>query len=239
MSGKFEHFKIQKISRTENTQADALSKLASALISQEKSKFVEVLDKPSFEIEETLQLSDEGNNWMTDIKNFMAGLYVPSNPKEVVKLNCMKARYKLEDGILFKRSFYRPLLRCLNPEEAMEAIRRLHEGDGVGHIGGHAMVIQLMRQGFFWPTMRANAIEFAKKCEKCQKHGDSILQPTRKLSSMVVAWPFAQWRLDIVDPLPKAPGQIKFLIVAIEYFSKWVEAEPLVKITIEKVKQFI
>lgn len=101
------------------------------------------------------------------------------------------------------------------------------------------MVIQLMRQGFFWPTMRAEAIEFAKKCEKCQKHGDSILQPTRELSSIVVVWPFAQWGLDIVGPLPKAPGQRNFLIVAIDYFSKWVESEPLVAIMTEKVKQFI
>lgn len=45
--------------------------------------------------------------------------------------------------------------------------------------------------------------------------------------------------MDLVGPLPRAPGQRKFLIVAINYFSKWVEAEPLVTIATEKVKQFI
>ncbi|RVW59784.1 hypothetical protein CK203_100621 [Vitis vinifera] len=38
-------------------------------------------------------------------------------------------------------------------------------------------------------------------------------------------WPFAQWGMDIVGPLPAAPAQKKFLLVATDYFSKWVEAE--------------
>lgn len=192
LKGKFKHFEIQKISRTEKTQADALSKFALAIMSKEKLTFVEVFKKPSFEHEETLQISNDGPNWMTDIKNFMTGAYVPSDPKETTKLNRRKTRFKLEDGVLHERSYYRPLLKCLSPREAAEAIKKLHDGDGAAHIGGQAMVIQLIRQGFYWPTMKENVFEFTKKCEKCQMHGDSILQQTRELSLIVVPWPFAQ-----------------------------------------------
>ena len=43
-------------------------------------------------------------------------------------------------------------------------------------------------------------------------------------------WPFAQWVIDIVGPLPQGKGQVKFLLVAINYFKKWVEAEVLATI---------
>ena len=56
---------------------------------------------------------------------------------------------------------------------------------------------------------------------------------------MTSPWPFAQWGVDIIGPLPQAPLQRKFLIVAIDYFIKWIEAEPLTKITERNTKSFI
>ncbi|GJY42246.1 reverse transcriptase domain-containing protein [Tanacetum coccineum] len=44
-------------------------------------------------------------------------------------------------------------------------------------------------------------------------------------------WPFYQWGVDIVGPFPEAPGWVKFLKVAIDYFTKWAEAEPVATIT--------
>ncbi|KAL0373590.1 UNVERIFIED_CONTAM: hypothetical protein Sradi_3274700 [Sesamum radiatum] len=49
----------------------------------------------------------------------------------------------------------------------------------------------------------------------------------------------ALWGIDIVGPFPLAAGQRKFLLVAIDYFSKWVEAEPLARITEGEVMKFI
>ena len=56
---------------------------------------------------------------------------------------------------------------------------------------------------------------------------------------MISPWPFAQWGIDIVGKLPTAPGGFKFLITGTDYFTKWVEAEPLVTITAADVKKFI
>jgi hypothetical protein len=56
---------------------------------------------------------------------------------------------------------------------------------------------------------------------------------------MTSPWPFAQWGLDIVGPFPLAPGSRKFLLVATDYFTKWVEAEPLKHIGEAEVRQFL
>ena len=55
---------------------------------------------------------------------------------------------------------------------------------------------------------------------------------------MVAPWPFAQWGLDILGPFPMGMRSMKFIIVGIDY-SKWVEAEPLEKITQQNVKNFV
>ena len=52
-------------------------------------------------------------------------------------------------------------------------------------------------------------------------------------------WPFAQWRIDIIGPFPLGKKQLKFLIVAIDYFTKWVEAKPMTTITKAKVTSFM
>ena len=52
-------------------------------------------------------------------------------------------------------------------------------------------------------------------------------------------WPFQQWGLDILGPLPIGRGQCKFIVVAVDYFTKWAEAEPLATITEQKVRSFV
>ncbi|KAL0458916.1 UNVERIFIED_CONTAM: hypothetical protein Slati_0518800 [Sesamum latifolium] len=55
----------------------------------------------------------------------------------------------------------------------------------------------------------------------------------------VIPCPFRQWGIDIVGPFPLAAGQRKFLLVAVDYFTKWIKAEPLARITEGEVMKFI
>ena len=52
-------------------------------------------------------------------------------------------------------------------------------------------------------------------------------------------WPFTQWGLDIVGPFPKAAGNRRWLLVNTDYFTKWVEAEPLANIRNMDAKRFV
>ena len=75
--------------------------------------------------------------------------------------------------------------------------------------------------------MQADALKYVRECDKCQCFAPMIHQPARELNPLSNPWPFAQWGLDIMGPLPRAPGNKRFLIVATDYFNKWVEGEPL------------
>ena len=63
--------------------------------------------------------------------------------------------------------------------------------------------------------------------------------PSKPLTSVISPWPFQQWGLDILGPLPIGRGQCKFIIVAVDYFTKWAEAEPLATITKQKIRNFV
>ena len=78
-----------------------------------------------------------------------------------------------------------------------------------------------------------------KKCDQCQRFAPNIHQSGGVLNPLSSPWPFAQWGLDIVGPFPKAPGNMRLLLVDTNYFTKWVEAEPLANIRNVDAKRFV
>uniref|UniRef100_A0A2N9J9G6 Integrase catalytic domain-containing protein n=1 Tax=Fagus sylvatica TaxID=28930 RepID=A0A2N9J9G6_FAGSY len=90
----------------------------------------------------------------------------------------------------------------------------IHEGICGSHTGGRSLAHRAMSQGYWWPFMQSDAVRYVRKCDKCQRFAPKIHQPARELNPLSSPWPFAQWGLDIVGPLPRAPGNKKFLIVA-------------------------
>ena len=87
--------------------------------------------------------------------------------------------------------------------------------------------------------MQRETLEYAKKCDQCQWFALSIHQLGGILNPLSSPWPFAQWGLDIVGPFPKAVENKKYLLVGIDYFTKWVEAEPLANIRDVDAKRFV
>ena len=82
-------------------------------------------------------------------------------------------------------------------------------------------------------------MELVKKCEKCQRFGNVQRLPVERMTMITSPWPFAQWGINIIGPLPLGKGQVKFLLVAIDYFKKWVEAEALLTITEARIQNFV
>ena len=95
------------------------------------------------------------------------------------------------------------------------------------------MVHKLIWAGYYWLTMQKDAYAYVKAYNKCQIFSNLIRQLIEELTPMTALWPFAQWGLDIIGPFLMAVRQLKFLVVNIDYFTKWVEAEALATI-IEK-----
>ena len=101
------------------------------------------------------------------------------------------------------------------------------------------MADKILRQSYYWPTLREDSNEYVRKCNECQRFSNIPRKPSVEQTPSLVSCPFDRWGLDIVGPFPKGTGQKTFLLVAIEYFSKWVEAEALASITEAKVMDFI
>nr|GEX19438.1 hypothetical protein [Tanacetum cinerariifolium] len=76
------------------------------------------------------------------------------------------------------------------------------------------------------------------ECDSCQVHAPVPRRLKTLMTSIIAPWPFYQWGMDILRPLPQSAGKVKFVIVAIDYFTKWIEAKPLAMITGKEVKKF-
>ncbi|GKA83830.1 reverse transcriptase domain-containing protein [Tanacetum coccineum] len=98
---------------------------------------------------------------------------------------------------------------------------------------------KIVRQGYYWPSMHGDTKEVIDKCDSCQIHAPVPKLPKTRLTSIMSPWPFYQWGLDILGPLPEGPEKLKFIIVAIDYFTKWIEVKPLAKTTGREVKNFV
>ena len=79
---------------------------------------------------------------------------------------------------------------------------------------------------------------FTKRCRRCQKFANIPLTPPDNLHILRSLWPFAMWEMDILGPLPRDPGAVKYLLVFIDYFTKWIRARPLREITTNEVEKF-
>ncbi|XP_020232081.1 uncharacterized protein LOC109812505 [Cajanus cajan] len=102
---------------------------------------------------------------------------------------------------------------------------------------------ELFKHGISTPLLKCltapqAAYDYVQKCKECQQFSNSHQQPPKTLYQMMSSWPFAQWGMDILGPFPPAKGQHKFLLVAIDYFTKWIEACPLARITTENIRKF-
>ncbi|GKF81847.1 reverse transcriptase domain-containing protein [Tanacetum coccineum] len=125
------------------------------------------------------------------------------------------------------------------PLQANYVLREIHEGSCSMHAGTQSVVVKALRIGYYWPTMHDDTRKLIQACQDCQVHKPVPRNPQQKLSPVTSLWPFYKWGIDIAGPFPEGPGKVKFLIVAIDYFTKWIEAKPVATITESQIKKFM
>ncbi|GJY87179.1 reverse transcriptase domain-containing protein [Tanacetum coccineum] len=107
------------------------------------------------------------------------------------------------------------------------------------HSGPRSVVAKALRLGYYWPTMHTDARNLIRACNDCQVHRPVPRNPQEKLTPITSPWPFYKWGIDIAGPFPEGPDKVKFLIVAMDYFTKWIEAKPVATITGAQIKKFV
>ena len=118
-------------------------------------------------------------------------------------------------------------------------MRDVHERASGNHSRPRSLIHKIVHTEYYWPSMKADAKAYVKACDKCQRYSNIPRQSSEYLIPIVAPWPFAQWGLDILGPYLMGMRQMKFLVVRIDYFTKWVEAEPLAKSIERNVKSFV
>ncbi|KAI5344902.1 hypothetical protein L3X38_012779 [Prunus dulcis] len=235
----FHAHSIKQVPRSENSHADALSRLASALEpGRGRHIHIEFLAQPSTQAQLICTI-DHSPTWMDPILQFLQNQTLPANPVEARRVRHRSARYLIINGSLYRRGFSLPYLRCLTPEEGHYVLREIHEGICGNHSGARSLAHKAIRQGYFWPSLHTDAQAFTQKCDKCQRFANIPQLPAEPLTAMVSHWPFAQWGLDLIGPMPEGKGQVKYAVVAVDYFTKWAEAEALATITAARIESFV
>jgi len=123
------------------------------------------------------------------IKYITAGT-LPKDRKEASLLKNKATHYVILDGQLYRRSYCYPLLKCLKPSEVAYMLQEIHEDICGNHMGGRALAHKTILQGYFWETIREDAADFVKKCDKCQHHACIQRQPVTPIFQLSVPWPF-------------------------------------------------
>ena len=238
---KFVLVQVKHVPRTENSRADALAKLATALQEDlSRSTPVEYLAEPSID-PYSMVVAPVGSvpSWMDPIWDYINDRTLPDDSKEAAKIRVRSSRFTNHKGSLYKRGFFTHFLKCITGEDTEYVLREVHEGICGNHIGARVLAGKVLRQGYYWPTILKDATDLVKRCRICQEHAKISRLPSEPLTSVTNPWPFQQWGLDILGPLPIGKGQCKFIIVAVDYFTKWAEAEPLATITEQKIRNFV
>ena len=142
------------------------------------------------------------------------------------------------DGELYKEGVCAPLLKCVVREEGKQLIRSIHAGMCGAHIGARALLGKTYRMGFYWPKAAADAEDLVKTYDNCQKMAKNQNQPASYTKLIEPTWPLQRWGMDLIGPLPAAQGNLKYAVVAVGYFTKWIEAKALTTIISVTVQRF-
>ncbi|GJT72133.1 reverse transcriptase domain-containing protein [Tanacetum coccineum] len=214
-TSSFRVFSIRQVPRSENKKADALSKIASTSFAQLSIQVLveELKEKSISEVEILAVVEEKGDTWMTPIFKYLTEKTLPADVKKARAVRRKSQRFTIINGTMHKKSFLGPWLRCVGLLQANYVLREIHEG--------------------------SYARTLIRACQDYQVHKPVPRNPQQKLTPITSPWPFYKWGIDIAGPFSEEPGKVKFLIVVIDYFTKWIEAKPVVTITGNQIKKFM
>ncbi|GJU71588.1 reverse transcriptase domain-containing protein [Tanacetum coccineum] len=220
-------FKVIDTKGAENYAADHLSRL--------ENPYENVFDPK--EINETFPLEtlntvtshdNQSTPWFADIANYHAGNFLIKGMSTQQKKKFFKdvKHYFWDDPYLFRICADQIIRRCVFGQEALEILKACHEGPTGGHHSANITARKVFDAGFFWPTIYQDAHSMIKSCDACQRQGKISHRDEMPQNAIQVCEIFDVWGIDFMGPFPSSRGN-KYILVAVDYLSKWVEAKAL------------
>ncbi|GKB15246.1 reverse transcriptase domain-containing protein [Tanacetum coccineum] len=191
LTSSFKAFSIRQVPRSENKKADALSKIASTSFAH-LSKQVLVEELKEKSISEVEILAVVEEKGDTWMTPIFEYPTAETLPADVKKTRAVRRKSQ-----------------------------RFAEGSCIMHADTQSVVAKALRIGYYWLTMHKDARTLIRACQECQVHKPVLRNPQQKLTPITSSWLFYKWGIDIAVPFPERPGKVKFLIVAIDHFTKF------------------
>jgi hypothetical protein len=169
-------------------------------------------------------------SWAEPFSNYLITGDLPQDEVEARQLQCRAGAYMIINSELYKRSVSGVFQKCIELEEGIELLRDIHQGECGHHASSRALVAKAFCHGFYWPTTQKDAEQLVKQCNGCQRFSKHRNTPAADLKTIPLTWLFTVWGLDMVEPFKTAPGGLMHLLVAVDKFTKWIDAKPIKKL---------
>ncbi|GKC48662.1 reverse transcriptase domain-containing protein [Tanacetum coccineum] len=215
----------------ENLAADHLSRLENPHQSElEKKEITE-----TFPLETLGMVTFRGDDnapwfapWFADFANYHAGNFVIKGMSSHQKRKFFKdvKHYFWDDPFLFKICADKVIRCCVSGQEAFDILKACHSGPTGGHYGANYTTKKIFDSGFYWPTIYKDAHDFATRCDICQRQCKILQRDEMPQNSIQVCKIFDIWGIDFMGPFPSSRGN-KYILVPVDYLSKWVGAKAL------------
>jgi len=141
---------------------------------------------------------------------------------------------------LYYRTIDEVLLKFIDKGEAKMLMGEIHEGVCGSHQSAYKMKWVIRRNEYFLPTMLEDCFTYYRGCQECQKFGSMQRVSASAMNSIIKQWPFRGWRIDLIGQIYPPPSKNhKFILVATDYFIKWVEAISLKNVTSKEMIEFV
>ncbi|XP_072146357.1 uncharacterized protein [Setaria viridis] len=266
LEDKFDCLELNHIARRFNEAADELAKAASGRRPVSVGVFVSNLHKPSVRYEEPgeagnkppvpdleadpsdpevmeidanpAERADPLPDWRAPYLDYLIRKSLPTDKTEAQRIVRHAKSFVIINQELYKQSHTRILQRCIPFEQGRSLLQDIHAGACGHHAAPRTLDRNAFRQGFYWPTTVADATRVVRTCEGCQFYARHTHLPAQALQTIPIMWPFMVWGLDLVRPFKKAPGSFTHLLIAVDKFTKWIEARPIAQIKSEQAVQF-
>lgn len=165
-------------------------------------------------------------------------IYKEVNNKNVEDLSKKLKKYEIKEGILYKKGKQddQKLLRVIRRHELEIVMYIMHDHPISAHFASQT-TFEKMKERYYWPKMYDDIKTYVESCDQCQRRG----KPCNKneLHPIEIIKPFYQIGIDIVGPLPQTDRSNKYIVVAMDYFTKWPEAKALKEANAKEVAMFI
>ncbi|GJV07226.1 reverse transcriptase domain-containing protein [Tanacetum coccineum] len=220
------NIKIRDKKGAENLAADHLSRLENPHQNEFENK--EITETFPLETLGSVTLRNDSTPWFADFANYHARKFIVKGMSSQQKNKFFKdvKHYFWDDPFLFKICADQVIRRCVSGQEAFDILKACHSGPTGGHYGANYTAKKIFDSGFYWPTIYKDAHDFVTRCDICQRQGKISQRDEMPQNSIQVCEIFDIWGIDFMGPFPSSRGN-KYILVAVDYLSKWVEAKAL------------